>query len=95
MLDFEGSAIALCLGLVATMWTFLQKLLGSKLKELYDINIKLIDRHNKSDQASDRRHETILHNLGELEQEVSALKEKISFIQGRINGGSRFPGGST
>ena len=44
MLDFEGSAIALCLGLVATMWTFLQKLLGSKLKELYDINIKLIDK---------------------------------------------------
>ena len=90
---FESSAIALCLGLVGTLVTFLQKLIGSKLKELYDINIKLIDRHNKSDETSSRRHEITVEKLGDLEQEISDLKGKISLLPGRINGG-RFSGGA-
>ena len=39
---FEGGAIAVCLGLVGTMWGFLQKLVSSKLREQYEIIVKLI-----------------------------------------------------
>ena len=89
----EGGAIALCLGLVLTLVTFLQRLVGNKLKELYEINVKVIDRHNKSDETSARRYELTVEKLGDLEQEISDLKGKISFLQGRMNGGRSSNGG--
>jgi|TARA_Y100000310_G_C20452290_1_gene701363 hypothetical protein len=91
---FEGGALTLCLGLVLTLVTFLQRLVGNKLKELYEINVKVIDRHNKSDETSARRYELTVEKLGDLEQEISDLKGKISFLQGRINGGRSSNGSS-
>ena len=84
----EGGAIALCLGLVGTMWGFLQKLVSSKLREQYEIIVKLIDRMNRSDEASERRHNAIIDKTDELEKSIGFLSEKISFLQGRINSSS-------
>ena len=84
----EGAAIACVLTMVGGMWVFLQKLISTKLKELYEIMGKLIDRHNKADLSADRRHEAVCEKIDELEAEVSSLKEKIAFLQGRINGNS-------
>ena len=82
---FEGGAIAVCLGLVGTMWGFLQKLVSSKLREQYEIIVKLIDRINRSDEASERRHNAMIDKTDELEKTVGVLSEKISFLQGRLN----------
>ncbi|WP_278369053.1 hypothetical protein [Pseudoalteromonas lipolytica] len=83
---YEGAAIACCLGLLGTMWLFLQRLISSKLAELYEIIVKLIERHNQSDTHADRRHEQIVEKVSELEGQISQLREKVSFLQGRING---------
>ena len=82
---FEGGAIAVCLGLVGTMWGFLQKLVSSKLREQYEIIVKLIDRMNRSDEASERRHNAMIDKSDELEKRVGSLSEKISFLHGRLN----------
>jgi len=82
---FEGSAIAVCLGLVGTMWGFLQKLVSSKLSEQYEIIVKLIDRMNRSDEAAERRHNAMIEKTDELEKAVVVLTDKISYLQGRIN----------
>ena len=82
---FEGGAIAVCLGLVGTMWGFLQKLVSSKLREQYEIIVKLIDRMNRSDDAADRRHNAMIEKTDDLEKAVVVLTDKISYLQGRIN----------
>ena len=82
---FEGSAIAVCLGLVGTMWGFLQKLVSSKLREQYEIIVKLIDRMNRSDDAAERRHNAMIEKTDDLEKAVVVLTDKISYLQGRIN----------
>tara|TARA_B100001245_G_scaffold230940_1_gene211143 strand:+ start:931 stop:1206 length:276 start_codon:yes stop_codon:yes gene_type:complete len=84
---FEGGAIALCLGLVGTMWGFLQKLVSSKLREQYEVIVKLIDRLNRLDDAAERRHNAMIEKTDELEKTVGTLSEKISFLQGRVNSG--------
>lgn len=83
---YEGAAIVCCLAMLGGMWVFLQKLITSKLKELYEITVKLIERFNKADETADRRHENVIEKIDELEGQVSQLREKISFLQGRING---------
>jgi len=85
---YEGAAIGCCLVMLAGMWVFLQKLITSKLKELYEILVKLIDRFNKADDSADRRHELLVEEIDQLKEQVSQLREKISFLQGRINGKS-------
>ncbi|PCJ10871.1 MAG: hypothetical protein COB10_10645 [Planctomycetota bacterium] len=82
---FEGGAIAVCLGLVGTMWGFLQKLVSSKLREQYEIIVKLIDRINRSDDAAERRHNAMIEKTDDLEKAVVVLTDKISYLQGRIN----------
>jgi len=82
---FEGGAIAVCLGLVGTMWGFLQKLVSSKLREQYEIIVKLIDRMNRSDEAAERRHNAMIEKTDDLEKAVVVLTDKISYLQGRIN----------
>ena len=48
-----GVIVALFIGLIQ----FLRGSLMSKLREIEDICIKLIDRWNRSDEVRDRRHE--------------------------------------
>ena len=60
------------------MIKFLQTSLMSKLREIEDMTIKLIDRWNRSDEARDRRHE-------DLSKELAELSDKISYLSGKIN----------
>jgi len=60
------------------MIKFLQTSLMSKLREIEDMTIKLIDRWNRSDEARDRRHEDLM-------KEVADLSDKISYLSGKIN----------
>jgi len=60
------------------MIKFLQTSLMSKLREIEDISIKLIDRWNRSDESRDRRHE-------DLSKEIAELSDKISYLSGKIN----------
>ena len=46
------------------------------------IIIKLIDRWNQSDDKAERRHEKFV-------DEMNDLTDDISFLKGRINGGTR------
>ena len=50
----------------------------SKLREIEDMTIKLIDRWNRSDESRDRRHE-------DLSKEIAELSDKISYLSGKIN----------
>ena len=60
------------------MIKFLQTSLMSKLREIEDMTIKLIDRWNRSDESRDRRHE-------DLSKEIAELSDKISYLSGKIN----------
>ena len=57
---------------------FLQKTLTSKLKEIEEIVIKLIDRWNRSDESRDRRHEDII-------KELNDVTDDLNFLKGRMN----------
>ena len=50
----------------------------SKLREIEDIVIKLIDRWNRSDEIRDRRHEDIL-------QELNDVSDAINYLKGRMD----------
>ena len=54
----------------------------SKLDEIEQISIKLIDRWNKSDDVRDRRHEDMI-------KEMNDVTDDLNFLKGRINGGQR------
>ena len=74
------------IGLVGLLFAgqvvFLQKTLMSKLEEIENITIKLIDRWNKSDEKYERRHEKTVN-------EMNDITDDLAFIKGRINGGTR------
>jgi hypothetical protein len=71
------------IGLVGLLFAgqvvFLQKTLMSKLEEIEDITIKLIDRWNKSDERYERRHEKAIN-------EMNDITDDLAFLKGRING---------
>ena len=75
----EYGMIGLVGVLFAGQMVFLQKTLMSKLAEIEDIVIKLIDRWNKSDEVRDRRHEAII-------TEMNNITDYINFVKGRLNG---------
>ena len=75
----EYGLIGLVGVLFAGQMVFLQKTLMSKLGEIEDIVIKLIDRWNKSDEVRDRRHEAII-------TEMNNITDDINFVKGRLNG---------
>ena len=75
----EYGMIGLVGVLFAGQMVFLQKTLMSKLGEIEDIVIKLIDRWNKSDEVRDRRHEAII-------TEMNNITDDINFVKGRLNG---------
>ena len=52
----------------------------SKLKEIEDICVKLIDRWNRSDETRDRRHEQLI-------QEMNDMTDDINYIKGKLNSG--------
>ena len=77
------------LAIVGGLITFLQKVLYNQGKTLYEVIVKLIDRHNKSDarmeamadqlsNAADRRHEKVV-------EEMNDMTDTLNYIKGRIN----------
>ena len=78
----EYGMIGLVGVLFAGQMLFLQKTLMSKLDEIEQISIKLIDRWNKSDEVRDRRHEDMI-------KEMNDVTDDLNFLKGRINGGTR------
>jgi|TARA_B100001245_G_C22793525_1_gene382702 hypothetical protein len=74
----EYGAIGVVVVLFIGQIMFLQKTLTSKLAEIEDICIKLIDRWNRSDEVRDRRHEQLL-------QEMNDITDDINFLKGRMN----------
>ena len=78
----EYGMIGLVGVLFAGQMVFLQKTLMSKLMEIEEITIKLIDRWNQTDDRADRRHEKILGQM-------NYLTDDVNFLKGRINGGNR------
>ena len=62
------------------MIQFLKSQLISKLSEIGEICIKLIDRWNRSDEVRDRRHEQLL-------QEMNDITDDLNFLKGRIDKG--------
>ena len=71
---FTGLSALILGGLI----TFLTKTLMSKLKEIEDICVKLIDRWNRSDETRDRRHEQMI-------QEMNDITDDINYIKGKLN----------
>ncbi len=78
----EYGAIGVMVLLFAGQVLFLQKTLMSKLAEIEEITIKLIDRWNLSDEKSERRHEKAV-------SEMNQVTDDLNFLKGRINGGPR------
>ena len=75
----EYGMIGLVGVLFAGQMLFLQKTLMSKLDEIEQISIKLIDRWNKSDEVRDRRHEDMI-------KEMNDVTDDLNFLKGRVNG---------
>ena len=75
----EYGAIGVIVLLFVGMIQFLRSTLMSKLQEIEDISIKLIDRWNRSDETRDRRHEDLI-------KELNDVTDDINFLKGRING---------
>ena len=75
----EYGAIGVIVLLFIGMIHFLKSTLYSKLLEIEDISIKLIDRWNRSDEIRDRRHEDLL-------KELNAGTDDINYLKGKING---------
>jgi|TARA_Y100000296_G_scaffold71758_1_gene87529 hypothetical protein len=78
----EYGVIGVMVMLFAGQMMFLQKTLMSKLMEIEQITIKLIDRWNKSDERAERRWEKSV-------EEMNDITDQINFVKGRINGGQR------
>jgi ribosomal protein S3 len=78
----EYGVIGVMVMLFAGQMMFLQKTLMSKLMEIEQITIKLIDRWNKSDEKAERRHDK---QIGQM----NYLTDDVNFLKGRINGGTR------
>ena len=78
----EGGMVLVVAILFCGQMIFLQKTLMSKLKEVEDITIQLINRWNKSDEKAERRHERSVI-------EMNQITDDLNFLKGRINGGQR------
>ena len=74
----EYGAIGVIVLLFIGMIHFLKTTLYSKLQEIEDISIKLIDRWNRSDEIRDRRHEDLLKELNDVTDDINYLKGKIN-----------------
>tara|TARA_R100000005_G_scaffold91806_1_gene64545 strand:+ start:662 stop:919 length:258 start_codon:yes stop_codon:yes gene_type:complete len=82
MADFnlaEWGIVGVVVFLFAGQIMFLQKTLMSKITEVENICIKLIDRWNRSDELRDRRHEDMV-------KELNDVSDDLNYLKGRING---------
>ena len=77
----EYGVIGVMVMLFAGQMMFLQKTLTTKLNEIEEISIRLIDRWNKSDDVRDRRYESLV-------QELNQVTDVLNFDKGRLNGRS-------
>lgn len=75
----EWGIVGVVVFLFVGMIHFLRTTLTSKLGEIEQICIKLIDRWNRSDEVRDRRHEQLL-------QEMNDITDDLNFLKGRTNG---------
>ena len=75
----EWGIVGVVVFLFVGMIHFLRTTLISKLGEIEQICIKLIDRWNRSDEVRDRRHEQLL-------QEMNDITDDLNFLKGRTNG---------
>ena len=88
----EGGMVLVVAILFCGQMVFLQKTLMSKLGEIEDIVIKLIDKHNKSDSDTFRKLDSMIdsaerrHDI--LIKEVDDLSDSVAFVKGRLNGRS-------
>tara|TARA_E500000305_G_scaffold110020_1_gene116651 strand:- start:571 stop:873 length:303 start_codon:yes stop_codon:yes gene_type:complete len=53
--------------------------MASKVENLHTINIKLIDRHVRSDESAQRHREDMV-------KEMNDVTDSLSYIKGRMNG---------
>ena len=72
----EYGAIGVIITLFICMIKFLQSSLTSKLSEVEEICIKLIDRWNRSDEIRDRRHEQLLEQVNRITDDLNYIKGK-------------------
>ena len=79
----EYGALGIIVLLFIGMIQFLRSTLMSKLNEIEEICIKLIDRWNKSDETRDRRHEDMIKELNDLSDVVMEIKGQVSRINGK------------
>tara|TARA_B110000263_G_C15062187_1_gene397956 strand:+ start:182 stop:436 length:255 start_codon:yes stop_codon:yes gene_type:complete len=70
----EYGAVGIIIILFIGMIKFLQTSLTSKLLEVENICIKLIDRWNRSDETRDRRHEQLLDQINRITDDLNFLK---------------------
>jgi hypothetical protein len=73
----EYGAIGVMIILFGAQIMFLQKRLMTKLDDIEDICIKLIDRWNRSDETRDRRHEDMIKEMNDVTDDLNYLKGKI------------------
>ena len=85
----EYGALGIIVLLFVGMIQFLKSQLVSKLKEIEDINIKLIDRWNKETTKADRRHESVIENAErrheKLTFELRTQSEVLNFLKGKLD----------
>ena len=73
----EYGAIGVMMLLFGGQVMFLQKRLMTKLDDIEDICIKLIDRWNRSDETRDRRHEDMIKEMNDVTDDLNFLKGKV------------------
>jgi len=73
----EYGAIGVMMVLFGGQVMFLQKRLMTKLDDIEDICIKLIDRWNRSDETRDRRHEDMIKEMNDVTDDLNFLKGKV------------------
>ena len=85
----EYGVIGVMVMLFAGQMMFLQKTLMSKLAEIEEITIKLIDRWNKETTKADRRHESVIENAErrneKLTFELRTQSEALNFLRGKLD----------
>jgi len=74
----EWGIVGVVVFLFVGMIHFLRTTLMSKLNEIEEICIKLIDRWNRSDEQRDRRHEDLI-------KEMNDISDDINFMKGSFN----------